>query len=248
MFCFPNTLLLQGSKMNVNVRKYKHLFFDLDHTLWDFDANANHTLLLLFDKYGMAKYFDGFDAFFESYQPINLGLWAEYRDGKINKEFLNVERFYRPLCAAGFDDLAVAKAFADDFIKLNPQQTRLMPFALEVLNYLAPRYQMHIVTNGFTETQFAKLNNCGIRHFFKQVFVSEQIGASKPKKAFFDHAVKYVNARKKESIVIGDNLEADVLGAKNAGIDAVYFNPAKQQHATDPTFEISSLQELIGIL
>ena len=230
------------------MRKYKHIFFDLDHTLWDFDTNAHLTLTDLYAKYGLSRYFDGFSTFFDSYQPINLDLWDQYREGKINKETLNTERFYRPMKLAGFDDYEVAKAFAADFILLNPQQTGLMPHAVELLQYLKPRYQMHIVTNGFVETQFAKLERSGIRHFFTHVFVSERIGASKPKKAFFDHAVKSANARKKESIVVGDNLEADVMGAKKAGIDAVFFNPNGQIHNQHPNYEIASLKELFYIL
>lgn len=230
------------------MRKYKHLFFDLDHTLWDFETNAHLTLVELYQKYGLGGYFESFDHFFESYQPGNLELWAQYREGKVTKAFLNTERFYRPLKCAGYDNYEVAQAFAEDFVTISPQKKALLPHALEVLDYLKPRYHMHIVTNGFHRTQVAKLQHSGLRGYFQHVFISELLGANKPHKAFFEHAVKSANARKRESLVIGDNLEADVVGARNFGLDQVYFNPLKTPHNELVTMEISSLKELMAFL
>lgn len=230
------------------MRKYKHLFFDLDHTLWDFDTNAHETLAELYDKYDLGRFFESFAHFFDLYQPGNLELWEQYRAGKINKTFLNTERFYRPLKMAGFDDLPVAQLFADDFITQGPLKTNLLPHTIGVLNYLKPHYQMHIITNGFRETQILKLERSGLRPYFKHIFISENIGANKPKKAFFEHAVKSANARKRESLVIGDSWEADIVGARNFGLDQVYFNPSRAPHEGSANYEIVSLDELFGIL
>ncbi|MFT3737915.1 MAG: YjjG family noncanonical pyrimidine nucleotidase [Breznakibacter sp.] len=230
------------------MRKYKHLFFDLDHTLWDFETNARLTLVELYGKYGLGNYFEGFEQFFASYEPVNEELWAQYREGEITRDFLNTERFYRPMKAAGADDYVMAQAFAEDFIAVSPQKTTLLPHAIEVLDYLYHRYQMHIITNGFLRTQVLKLQHSGLKNYFQHVFISEQIGASKPHKAFFEHAVKSVNARKRESLVIGDSLEADVAGARNFGLDQVYFNPSKALHHEKVTMEISSLKELMDFL
>lgn len=230
------------------MRKYKHLFFDLDHTLWDFETNAHLTLVELYHKYALGNYFESFEQFFDAYEPGNLELWAQYRDGKVTKAFLNTERFYRPMKQFGFDDYGQAQAFADDFVAISPLKTALLPHAIELLDYLRNRYQMHIITNGFHQTQVLKLQHSGLRPYFQHVFISEVIGANKPHKAFFEHAVKSANARKRESLVIGDSLEADVVGARNFGLDQVYFNPSLRPHHEKVTLEISSLKQLFDFL
>lgn len=230
------------------MRNYKHLFFDLDHTIWDFDTNEKITLTQLFDSYKLQQFFEDFDDFFERYKPINIGLWVQYRNGEIKKNDLNVGRFYNTFCNAGFDDKATAVRFANDFIKQNPTQKALIPYTIEILEYLHPKYDMHIITNGFKETQYVKIEKSGLKPYFKKVFISEEVGHQKPKTAFFEYAIKSCNARKKESLIIGDSLEADINGAKNFGLDHVYFNPSKTPHNETVFKEISSLLELKGWL
>jgi putative hydrolase of the HAD superfamily len=230
------------------MQKYKHLFFDLDHTIWDFATNEKVTLNHLFIKYKLERFFVSFDDFFHRYNPINIGLWNQYRNGEIRKHDLNIGRFYNTFLTVGYNDKAEAESFAADFVKTNPTQTALIPHTLALLNYLKPRYDMHIITNGFIETQHVKIEKSGLKPFFNKVFISEEIGHQKPKKAFFEYAIKSCNARKKESLIIGDSLEADIQGAKNFGLDHVYFNPLQTPHQEKLFKEITSLTELQGWL
>lgn len=226
------------------MQKYKQLFFDLDHTIWDFSTNERITLTQLFSDYQLDKYFNDFNNFFELYKPINLSLWEQYRNGKIKKKELNIQRFYNTFVSVGFDNKNIAEHFANDFIAINPTKTALIPHTIEVLNYLKPHYRMHIITNGFTETQYVKIEKSGLKPYFEKIFVSEEVGYQKPKKAFFEYAIKSCNARKKESLVIGDSIDVDIQGAKNFGLDHVFFNPLKTVHNELVFKEISSLIEL----
>ncbi len=231
------------------ITPYKHLFFDLDHTIWDFETNARITLQELFDKYRLGSYFYDFEDFMARYTPINTDLWLQYQLRQIPKSALKVNRFYNTFVSAGYDDYTTASAFAEDFIAYNPLQTQVMPHTFELLEYLKKRrYQMHIITNGFTETQHKKLEGSGLRSYFQKLFISEEIGVSKPHKRFFEHAIKSTNARKTESLVIGDSLENDIKGARNFGLDQCYLNPEGTPHEESIFKEISSLKELIGWL
>ena len=229
-------------------QKYKHLFFDLDHTLWDFETNSLHTLLELFDKYKLHDSFISFDNFFERYQKHNQMLWVHYREGKITKAQLNFDRFHTPFNQVGITDESIAQDFAQDYITISPTKTALMPNAIEVLEILKQRHTLHVITNGFKEVLFVKLKNSKLQSYFSKIFISETVGASKPKAAFFEYAIKSVNARKKESLVIGDNLETDIDGAINFGLDYIYFNPNKTSHNRQLMNEISDLKEIITLV
>lgn len=228
--------------------QYKHLFFDLDHTLWDFEANSHETLKELYSDFQLNKYFKDFDDFHARYEYHNLYLWGQYRKSKIKKSTLNTQRFYLPFAEVGFDDMKIAERFAQQYVSISPTKTKLFPGTIEVLEKLKPHYQMHIITNGFREVQYKKLNNSGLSAFFDKVYISELIGVQKPHPYFFDYFIKSSNARKKESLVIGDSLEADIEGAINAGIDQVFFNSKGQSHDKKITHEIDNLSELIKIL
>jgi putative hydrolase of the HAD superfamily len=228
---------------------YKHLFFDLDHTLWDFNTNQLITLKQLFRKYNLNRFFNNFDDFFDQYVPINASLWKEYQYGKIPKRDLKVGRFHKTFLQAGCDDIKVAESFADEFVSENSLQTTVVPNAFEVLRYLQQKkYHLYIITNGFRETQYTKMERSGLKPYFEKTFISEDIGVSKPHRRFFEHAVKSVNARKQESLVIGDSLETDIIGARKFGLDHVYFNPERIPHTEEVFKEISSLKELTGWL
>lgn len=229
-------------------KKYKHLFFDLDHTLWDFETNSEETLKELFETFKLNKYFDDFDDFHSRYESHNLYLWSQYRKGKIDKKTLNTQRFYLPFNDVGFDDITIAKQFADQYVTISPTKTRLFPNTIHVLDQLKPHYQMHIITNGFKEVQSKKLKNSGLSPYFKNIYISELIGVQKPNPYFFDYFIRSCNASKKESLVIGDSLEADIEGAINAGIDQVFFNSKGLKHEKKITHEIDNLAELIEIL
>lgn len=228
---------------------YKHLFFDLDHTLWDFHTNQIITLKELFKKYKLEKYFRNFDGFFEQYMPINISLWHKYQQGKIPKKDVKTGRFYQTFLKAGFDDMETAIAFADDFVKNNSLQTNVIPSAFELLDYLKQKkYHLYIITNGFKEAQHTKMERSGLTPYFEKTFISEDIGVSKPHQKFFEHAVKTVNAKKSESLVIGDSLENDIKGAREFGIDQVFYNPEGIRHNEKVFKEIKTLKELIGWL
>ncbi|WP_282035669.1 YjjG family noncanonical pyrimidine nucleotidase [Saccharicrinis aurantiacus] len=229
-------------------QKYKHLFFDLDHTLWDFETNSLHTLEQLFEKYHLGNNFESFKHFYDRYEAYNDELWELYRLGKINKAKLNFDRFHTPFSEAGLKCESTAENFASDYITVSPTKTMLMPNTLQVLEALKRKHQLHIITNGFKEVQFTKLKNSKLKPFFTKVFISETIGASKPKRSFFEHAVKSTNARKSECLVIGDNLKTDIDGAINFGLDYVFFNPQKKPHTRTLMHEISDLQELHSIV
>lgn len=230
---------------------YKYLFFDLDNTLWDFDANAKFTLRVLFDQYDLGSCFPDFDTYYRLYSENNNHLWRLYGDGKITKEALNTERFLFPLRSVDASFLSVASQMQEAYLPLLAQQTRLMDGALELLDYLrSKRYELYLISNGFVEIQQLKLQRSGLEGYFKKCYFSEHVGAHKPAKQFFDYAIKSSNAVKKQSLVIGDNFDADIVGAKNAGIDQVYYNPHPSAAPLPfaPTYQIANLQELIPII
>ncbi|MBQ2025774.1 MAG: YjjG family noncanonical pyrimidine nucleotidase [Paludibacteraceae bacterium] len=230
---------------------YKYLFFDLDNTLWDFDSNAKHTLNVLFDKYGLGNHFLHFDAYYQLYKGNNDRLWQLYGAGKITKEQLNQERFAYPLRTFKESLLPVAECMEREYLPLLAQQTRLMPHCLEVLDALkSKRYKLYIISNGFVEIQHLKLQRSGLYSYFDKCYFSEHIGAHKPAKVFFDYAIKSSNALKKQSLVIGDNFEADIMGARNARIDQVYFNPNPSSAPLPfkPTYQITNLRDFLKIL
>ena len=228
--------------------KYKHLFFDLDHTLWDFEANSEETLMELFEAFQLIRFFNDFEDFHARYTVHNIELWKQYRRGSIKKKFLNVERFLRPFSEVGFDDTQVAADFAQQYVTVSPTKTKLFPHTIEVLEELKSRYKLYIITNGFREVQIKKLKNSGLEPFFNRTFISDQIGVQKPHPYFFEYAIKSSHANPKESLVIGDSLEADIKGAQKAGLDHVFFNSKRLKHDMMVMHEINALKELLQIL
>lgn len=230
---------------------YRYLFFDLDNTLWDFDANAKYALQVLFEKYKLSSSYPDFDTYYRLYSENNARLWQLYGAGKITKEALNEARFAYPLRAFDASLLPIAPLMQEDYLPLLARQTRLKPYCIEVLDKLKTRrYKMYIISNGFVEIQQLKLQRSGLLPYFERCYFSEHIGAHKPAKVFFDYAIKSSNALKKQSLVIGDNFEADIVGAKNAGIDQVYFNPnpSPEPLPFTPKFHIKNLRALLKIL
>jgi len=230
------------------MQKYLHIFFDLDKTLWDFKANSIETLKDIYEKYNLGDYTSNFENFYDSYFVHNENLWNEYREGKITKQILRYKRFSLTLSDFGINSYKLANQMGDDYVLISPQKKLLFPYSIEILNYLKDKYALYIITNGFKEVQITKLKNCNLYDFFDKIFISEEIGAQKPNPKIFKHAINTVNAKKDESIMIGDDLIVDILGAKNFGIDQVFFNPSKQTHNESITFEINSLIELKDIL
>jgi putative hydrolase of the HAD superfamily len=231
------------------LKPYRHLFFDLDHTLWDFEKNADETLRTLYEQHDFARYGTfSVDEFIRVYSDINHALWRLYQNNKITQQQLRDTRFVRALTRLGVPEAEVPANISAQFTDILPLKSAVFPFTHEVLAYLKPKYQLHLLTNGFNDIQGIKLASSNLTAYFQEVITSEHSGCLKPDPRMFAHALERTGATAAESLMIGDNLECDVLGAHNAGIDQVYFNPEKRRHFTQTTYEISSLSELKDIL
>lgn len=229
--------------------RYKNLFFDLDDTLWAFSQNARDTFEEVYNRYDLNRYFDSFAHFYTLYQKRNAELWVEYGNGDITKEELNRQRFFYPLQAVGVDDEALAKQYSDDFFTIIPTKTGLMPHAREVLEYLAPKYDLYILSNGFRELQSCKMRSAEIDVYFKKIVLSEDLGIMKPWPEIFNFALSATQSELRESLMIGDSWEADIKGAQRIGMHQVFYNPANRTELSfRPTYLIHDLKELTEIL
>lgn len=228
---------------------YQDIFFDLDHTLWDFETNSLETLNEIFEKYVLkATGIPDAKAFVEVYHNHNHRLWSDYRQGKIEKEELRVQRFELCLNDFGINDPGLAEAIANDYVSISPTKTNLFPHVHEILAYLKSKYRLHIITNGFVEVQYTKLEHSGLRSYFTEVITSEEAGANKPDPVIFHYAMKRANATAETSLMIGDNEEVDIVGARLAGLDQVLFDFADEQQDSVATYRISSLAQLADFL
>ena len=230
------------------MKKYKHIFWDLDRTLWDFDKNSEEAIRGLFAQHELAKKTGvAFEQFFERYTQINHDLWDEYRRGEVTKDELRLRRFHHSLKEFGFDDAAFALSFNDDYVSLCSSKSNLIPGSREILDYLKPNYKQHVITNGFVEAQEVKIANGGLDQYFDSVIVSDGLGFRKPDKRIFDYAFAQAKAQAEDCIMIGDDYGPDVLGAKAVCMDQVYFTKELQADE-EATFVIHSLLELKSIL
>lgn len=229
--------------------RYKNLFFDLDDTIWAFSHNARNTFEEVYRKYDFDRYFDSFDHYYSLYQRRNAELWVEYAEGKVTKYELNRQRFFYPLHAVGVEDESLAERFAEDFFAIIPTKSALMPYAKEVLEYLAPKYNLYILSNGFRELQSRKMRSAGVDGYFKKVILSEDIGVLKPWPEIFNFALSATQSELRESLMIGDNWEADIAGARGVGMHQVFYNVAQRtSFPFTPTYSIDSLKELMNLL
>jgi putative hydrolase of the HAD superfamily len=226
--------------------KYRYLFWDLDHTLWDFEANARSTLEYLYDELNLRERgVNDFDLLHRNYLEHNERLWERYRNGYIKQEELRVKRMWLSLLDFKIADDELARQMSTQFLDLLPQRTLLFPYAKEILQYLTNKnYQLHLITNGFEKTQHSKLKYSGLAQYFKEVITSEGSNSLKPKKEIFEFAFQRTGANPQESIMLGDSIEVDIQGAINAGIDQVFVNHHNIHTDIRPTFMINSLKEL----
>ena len=242
-------LLSQTKLLQFKMRKYKHLFFDLDRTIYDFDRNALETFHDIYSIFDLkTKGIDDFEKFFKVYNTHNNKLWDLYRKGKITKDKLKFYRFELTLNDFEIDDIQLAKKMGDEYVRLSPTKKNLFPHCIETLEKLKHHFEMHIITNGFEEVQMAKLRNTGLIKYFDKIITSERAGVKKPASEIFDFSLKLANANSYESLMIGDDLKVDILGAKNSGIDQVFVNYDNEEHKEEITFEINSFDKLEGIL
>ena len=233
--------------------KYKHLFFDLDHTIWDFEANSRTTLVELYEEMKLKERgVHDFDLFHKNYLAHNERLWERYRKGFVKQEELRVKRMWLSLLDFKIADEPLAKKMGDRFLEMLPTRTILFPYTIEILNYLTEKkYELQLITKGFENTQHSKLKHSGLSPYFKQVITSEGSNSLKPNKEIFDFAFQKTGATPDESIMIGDTMEVDILGAINAGIDQIHVNHLTNEpesiNGKLPTHTVYSLKELEGI-
>lgn len=229
-------------------KTYRHLFFDLDHTLWDFDKNSEETLRKIYNEYDLKSVGVGdFDEMYRRFNHHNDRLWDRYRSGFIKREELRWKRMWHMLLDFRVADTSLSHEISIAFLEILPTQTILVPHAKEILDHCAGRYQLHLITNGFETTQRLKLQYSGIARYFDQLITSEKSNSMKPHPEIFEYALNATNAKPEESIMIGDAIDIDILGAINAGWDTVYYNPMKLPHNRRPTYEIVHLEELMNI-
>ncbi|MGC4056954.1 MAG: YjjG family noncanonical pyrimidine nucleotidase [Chitinophagaceae bacterium] len=229
---------------------YKHLFFDLDHTLWDFDTNSRETMLRIYRLFDLeSRGITDFDAFYNVYNDHNDRLWGRFRKGFIKRDELRWKRMWHTLLDFQVPHTQTAHEMSSAYLEILPTQKALIPNAKEVLEYCSSKYKLHIITNGFETTQTQKLVQCGLKQYFSELITSEKSNAIKPQRDIFLYAQQAAGAGDvNECLMIGDALEIDVLGAMGAGWDAVYFNPGKIAHNAKPTYEIDALQTLLSIV
>ncbi len=227
-------------------KTYKHIFFDLDHTLWDFDKNSSETLLELYQYYA----FDAFSAedFVTTFSRVNARLWEDYNKGTMDREALRNDRFKLILTTLGMVANDVPSCIATRYLELCPAKPHVFPFTIDMLSYLQENYELHILTNGFEDVQAIKLESAQLTSYFKHIITADAAGFQKPSKEIFTYALNLSSAKEHESLMIGDNLKTDVAGARAANIDQVYFNPRQFKHKESVTYEISCLSELRAIL
>lgn len=231
------------------MQRYKNLFIDLDDTVYDFSAASEESFRETYELLQYGRFFDSFEQYLSIYKPYNLELWRIYGEGKITKEELNKRRYSYPLECVGIHDQELADTFCREALSRIPTKGPLMPGAIELLEYLRPKYRMFILSNGFKELQSRKMHSAGIDKYFDGLILSEDIGVNKPNRELYDHALQKTGSTLEESLMIGDMFETDIAGAANIGMEQIYYNPkGKQGHPFVPTYEVKHLLEIKEIL
>ncbi|MEO6281772.1 MAG: YjjG family noncanonical pyrimidine nucleotidase [Dyadobacter sp.] len=230
--------------------KYKHLFFDLDHTLWDFERNSSESLTEVFHQMALSDHgVSSLDAFVQSFLKINTALWDAFDRGKLHHTYIRENRFKMVFEELGTECPPNHTEIGEFYLNSLPTKKHLLAGALNLLNHTSSAgYGMHIITNGFNEIQAKKIASSEIGHFFEHIITFENANAKKPDRRIFEFALETANATPQDSLMIGDNWIADVMGAKQAGMDTVYYNPAGLQFDESPTYDIRRLEELMLIL
>ena len=229
--------------------KITHVFFDLDRTLWDFEQNSHDELSAIFGRHQlMMKGISLVEEFIKVYKKINEECWELYRMNAIAKEDLRSVRFLQTLEYFGIKDADLAERIGLEYVANSPLRTKLIKDSHAVLEYLNPKYSMHMITNGFEEVQHVKLRECGLTPFFGEVITSEMAGAKKPERKILDLAIELTGADPETSVYIGDDLLVDALGAQNAGWHSIYYNPHQVSHNHSFLADIQTLDQLKGVL
>ena len=227
----------------------KCIFFDLDHTLWDYETNSRETLHELFITHSLPeKGVIDFDKFHQEFKRVNTDLWVLYDTGKIGSEVIREERFKQILNAFQAYDKKLSDVLSVEYLYECPKKANLMPHAIETLEYLAGRYKLSIITNGFEEIQNTKLTSGNLHQYFDHIVTSQKAGHKRPAREIFDFTLTKNGASHHEAVMIGDNLLTDIKGARDASIGHVFYNPEKITHQDNVMLEIESLKELYSYL
>ncbi|NJM93717.1 MAG: noncanonical pyrimidine nucleotidase, YjjG family [Cytophagales bacterium] len=229
--------------------KYRHLFFDLDHTLWDFDRNSDEALHELCQRHELQDIQPFNLALLQrTFKTVNEELWELLDKHQISVGDVRKTRFRLVFERMGIPNFPLPAGLEEEYLELCPQGQAVIPFAHETLQYLQQRYQLHIITNGYQHMQVQKMSHAGLLPYFDELVTVDLSGYRKPSPQIFEYALSRTGARLEQSLMIGDNPETDIRGAQSAGLDQVYFNPQRKAHQLRPTYEISSLSELMEIL
>ena len=229
--------------------RYTTLFIDLDDTLFDFRQASRMSFHETYDLLGYERFFESFEHFLQIYEPRNRELWVLYGKGEIDKATLNRLRYSYPLEAVGHPDEELAARFCTEALGRIPHKNVLIQGAIELLEYLHPRYDMFILSNGFQELQSQKMATTGLSKYFKRLILSDEIGINKPNPELFHYALEVSGARKESSIMIGDMFETDIVGAANIGLDQIFVNiTGAKGLAFEPTYEVNNLLQIKDIL
>ena len=234
--------------------RYKDLFIDFDDTLYDTHGNAVIALSETFDYFHLERYFSDPQVFYDAYWTANIDLWTQYAKGEITRNYLIVERFRRPLSVGKGIEITkeLCLEISDRFLDFCASKPGVISGAHEMMDYLKQRgYRMHMCSNGFHEVQYKKLDACGLKDYFDTIILSEDAGVNKPSKAYFDYALKVSGASRETTLMIGDNLQSDILGALHAGLDAMLFNRwqvPSEEFPQNLTFVVSTLNDIKTIL
>ncbi|MEJ2005974.1 MAG: YjjG family noncanonical pyrimidine nucleotidase [Cyclobacteriaceae bacterium] len=229
--------------------KIKAIFFDLDHTLWDYEVNSRETLSELHDRHHLGFLLGcNTDDFLRTFERVNFALWEKYNHREIDRDTIRTSRFHEIFRHYGFENPGLALQISDEYIEDCPAKSNLLPFARESLDYLKTEYELHILSNGFDDTQAVKLEASGIRSFFGEVITSETTGHRKPAREIFDYSCRRIGYSSAECLMIGDNYKADILGAMDAELNAMFFNPMRVKVDRSPHFEIGCLSEITNHL
>ena len=230
--------------------RYKHIFFDLDHTLWDFEKNSSESLEEIFHHHQLSRYgISSLESFVGCFLKINTALWDAFDRGQLHHAYIRENRFKMVFEELGAECPSDHAEIGEFYLRSLPHKKHLLAGALELLNYTASAgYGMHIITNGFNEIQARKIASSEIGHFFEHVVTFETANAKKPDRRIFEYAMEMAQTTADQSLMVGDNWIADILGAKQVGMDTVYLNPAGLEFDERPTYDIRRLEELMFII
>ena len=251
------------SHWNSNMKQYKAVFIDWDDTIGDFIGAAKMALQDMYEKYNLSEYFASFEEFFLLYKPHNLELWDKYGKDQVTKEYLSFDRFFFPLMhgskggerrlgdkAIRQEVAALAEQLSEDFLNMTTARFSLLEGAEELVRYLAAKYPLTVVTNGFVEVQYEKFDKSGLRDCFAHIVLSEEVGCQKPNPRIFEEALRMNGLQAEDVVMIGDSWNSDIQGAINAGIDQIWIRKSKDPlpEGQSATYLVQSLSEVMEIL